>query len=147
MGKADSNFVTDSGQFYDSTYATGIPQAVSSRFINSEYATNARRAKVISIDLLMLVRGETGFWVLWQGDDDISTVEYSHPDEVRNAPTMCFPLNGGVIPSSSLVKYTIRRSGLWQSSEQKIVLCVDPTVGLCEMYFSIHVSYLIPGGR
>ena len=146
MGKADSNFVTDSGQFYDSVYATGLPQSAQSRFINSEFATNARRAKVISIDLLMLVRGETGLWVLWQGDDDITPEDYSTPDEVRNAPTMAFPLNGGVIPQGSLVKYTIRPSGLWQSSEQKIVLCVDPTVGLCEMYFSLHVSYLIPGG-
>jgi len=141
-----SSFVTDSGQFYDALYTTGLPQSVLSRFNNAEEAVAVRRAQVRSIDIIINVKGETGTWALWQGDDDISGTNFDTPDEVRDSLLQCVPLMGGVIPSDGLLVYTLTPSGLWIGREQKIVLCVNPTAGLCEMYFSIHTLFMIGGG-
>jgi hypothetical protein len=138
-----SKFVTDSGQFYDALYTTGIPQSVSSRFNVAEEASTVRRAQVKSIDLIINVKGETGKWVLWQGDDDISGTYFDHPDAVRDDTYKAVPLLGGVIPSDGLLQYTLTPSGLWIGREEKLVLCVNPTAGICEMYFSIHTLFMI----
>jgi len=138
-----TNFVTDSGQFYDSVYASGLPQAVTSAFRNAEQAWQVRRAKVISIELMFLVRGETGTWVLWQGDDDIPATEFDHPDEVRNDDRRCKPLSGGVIPQGELVMMTLNPTKGWIGSEEKLVLCVNPTFGLAEFYCSIHTLFMV----
>ena len=140
-----TTFVTDSGQFYDNLYATGLPQGNTSMFRNAEQAWQVRRAKIIEIQFMFLVRGETGTWVVWQGDDDISATEFDNPDEVRNDDRICKPLAGGVIPQGELVNMTIRPSKGWIGSEEKVVLCVNPTAGICEFYMSIHTLFMIGG--
>lgn len=140
-----SSFVTDSGQFYDNLYATGLPQSVSSAFRNAEHAWQVRRAKIIEIHYMFLVRGETGTWVLWQGDDDIPGDTFDHPDEVRDDDRICRPLAGGVIPQGELVNMTFSPTKGWIGSEEKLHPCVNPTAGICEFYMSIHTLFMVGG--
>lgn len=143
--ESGTNFVTDSGQFYDTVYYDGTPEAVTSKFRNAEQAWQVRRAKVIQIEIYFLVKGETGTWVLWQGDDDIDPTTFDAPDEVRNDDRHCVPLTGGVIGRGFPQFQIIRPTNRWVGSEEQITLCVNPTLGLCEMFLSIHTLYMIGG--
>ena len=138
-----SKFVTDSGQFYDPIITSGATRATSSRFMNAEAAIGCRRAKVVAIDILIHVKGEFGLWVLWQGDEDQSSTTYNTPDAVRTSTSAVAPLQGGIVPDDQLLKYTLRPANLWQNTDQKLVLAVDPTLGIGAMAFSIHVLYML----
>jgi len=106
-------------------------------------AAGVRRFKVVELDVTIGIQGETGLWVMWLGDRLIPSDEWKHPDAVRNDTQAAVPLAGGVLVPGSTYHRVFRFDGLWMNSDQKIALCIDPTVGGGFYQMSIHGMYIM----
>ena len=134
------------GQFA-AAVVDGSAQAIS---VNIPANVSYQRAKVIRIDWGVHSASERAYWVLWQGDIDISGTLVNTADGARTQDYAMFPLASGLeftggIAEGKMQHFSLSPHGLYINDEQKLVLCADPTLGVGFLGFYISVLFMGTG--
>jgi len=138
-----SKFFMADGQF-DASILLGTTEGIA---VNIPENVPFARAQVKRIDWGIASEGERSYWALWQGDRDIAAVDPGNTaDIIRSSDLAVFPLASGISvsgPNASIMEhFTQSPRGLYINDEQKIALCVDPTIGAGHLTFYLSIMFM-----